>query len=156
MSHNSHVFVQTAACWPSALTTTLSTCTPSQSEGASTADTGSARWVCSLFHLLLFLVLDLFPVIVSLKRWRNKSVMQLLKTFWWFSQGHSSYITHLDWSPDNNNIMSNSGDYEILYCEYICYCSALYFKCCVITVLCFQGTFQADATWSGIVQSVKT
>ncbi|XP_037663698.1 echinoderm microtubule-associated protein-like 4 isoform X3 [Choloepus didactylus] len=29
--------------------------------------------------------------------------------------GHSSYITHLDWSPDNNYIMSNSGDYEILY-----------------------------------------
>ncbi|XP_048843980.1 echinoderm microtubule-associated protein-like 4 isoform X1 [Brienomyrus brachyistius] len=29
--------------------------------------------------------------------------------------GHSSYITHLDWSLDNNFIMSNSGDYEILY-----------------------------------------
>uniref|UniRef100_A0A8C7RLX0 Echinoderm microtubule-associated protein-like 4 n=1 Tax=Oncorhynchus mykiss TaxID=8022 RepID=A0A8C7RLX0_ONCMY len=39
--------------------------------------------------------------------------------------GHSSYITHLDWSPDNKFIMSNSGDYEILYwdipngCKYI-------------------------------------
>lgn len=33
-------------------------------------------------------------------------------------QGHSSYITHLDWSPDNKYIMSNSGDYEILYCKY--------------------------------------
>ncbi|XP_068089101.1 echinoderm microtubule-associated protein-like 4 isoform X6 [Hyperolius riggenbachi] len=39
--------------------------------------------------------------------------------------GHSSYITHLDWSPDNKYIMSNSGDYEILYwdipggCKYI-------------------------------------
>uniref|UniRef100_A0A8C5SYX6 EMAP like 4 n=1 Tax=Laticauda laticaudata TaxID=8630 RepID=A0A8C5SYX6_LATLA len=32
--------------------------------------------------------------------------------------GHSSYITHLDWSPENKYIMSNSGDYEILYCEY--------------------------------------
>lgn len=68
---------------------------------------------------------------------------QLMKMFWWFSQGHSSYITHLDWSPDNNNIMSNSGDYEILYCEYICYCSALYFKCCVITVLCVS-VFSGD------------
>lgn len=29
--------------------------------------------------------------------------------------GHSSYITHLDWTPDNKYIMSNSGDYEILY-----------------------------------------
>uniref|UniRef100_A0A8D0CGS8 Echinoderm microtubule-associated protein-like 4 n=1 Tax=Scleropages formosus TaxID=113540 RepID=A0A8D0CGS8_SCLFO len=29
--------------------------------------------------------------------------------------GHSSYITHLDWSTDSTCIMSNSGDYEILY-----------------------------------------
>ncbi|XP_049635933.1 echinoderm microtubule-associated protein-like 3 [Suncus etruscus] len=29
--------------------------------------------------------------------------------------GHSSFITHLDWSKDGNFIMSNSGDYEILY-----------------------------------------
>uniref|UniRef100_V9KFR1 Echinoderm microtubule associated protein like 3 n=1 Tax=Callorhinchus milii TaxID=7868 RepID=V9KFR1_CALMI len=29
--------------------------------------------------------------------------------------GHSSFITHLDWSPDGCYIMSNSGDYEILY-----------------------------------------
>uniref|UniRef100_A0A8C7XA49 EMAP like 4 n=1 Tax=Oryzias sinensis TaxID=183150 RepID=A0A8C7XA49_9TELE len=65
--------------------------------------------------------------------------------------GHSSYITHLDWSPDNNFIMSNSGDYEILYCKYSLsqylqdedLCSTLgYFM-----VLCgnrslFKGTFQ--------------
>uniref|UniRef100_A0A8V0X310 EMAP like 3 n=1 Tax=Gallus gallus TaxID=9031 RepID=A0A8V0X310_CHICK len=31
--------------------------------------------------------------------------------------GHSSFITHLDWSKDGHFIMSNSGDYEILYCE---------------------------------------
>ncbi|XP_066575039.1 echinoderm microtubule-associated protein-like 3 isoform X3 [Amia ocellicauda] len=30
-------------------------------------------------------------------------------------QGHSSFITHLDWSKDSKFIMSNSGDYEILY-----------------------------------------
>ncbi|XP_067170929.1 echinoderm microtubule-associated protein-like 3 isoform X2 [Apteryx mantelli] len=29
--------------------------------------------------------------------------------------GHSSFITHLDWSKDSRFIMSNSGDYEILY-----------------------------------------
>lgn len=74
---------------------------------------------------------------------------------WWFSQGHSSYITHLDWSPDNNFIMSNSGDYEILYCEYWRDCCPVYFRCCVLTVVYFQGTFQTDATWSGIVRSVK-
>uniref|UniRef100_A0A3B3ZKL4 Uncharacterized protein n=1 Tax=Periophthalmus magnuspinnatus TaxID=409849 RepID=A0A3B3ZKL4_9GOBI len=32
--------------------------------------------------------------------------------------GHSSFITHLDWSKDGKYIMSNSGDYEILYCKY--------------------------------------
>uniref|UniRef100_A0A8C6PU43 EMAP like 3 n=1 Tax=Nothobranchius furzeri TaxID=105023 RepID=A0A8C6PU43_NOTFU len=31
--------------------------------------------------------------------------------------GHSSFITHLDWSKDGKYIMSNSGDYEILYWE---------------------------------------
>ncbi|XP_058871643.1 echinoderm microtubule-associated protein-like 3 isoform X2 [Acipenser ruthenus] len=29
--------------------------------------------------------------------------------------GHSSFITHLDWSKESKFIMSNSGDYEILY-----------------------------------------
>lgn len=41
----------------------------------------------------------------------------IVKYFNLFPQGHSSYITHLDWSPDNKFIMSNSGDYEILYCK---------------------------------------
>ncbi|XP_026466422.1 echinoderm microtubule-associated protein-like 2 [Ctenocephalides felis] len=29
--------------------------------------------------------------------------------------GHSSFVTHLDWSADGQYIRSNSGDYEILY-----------------------------------------
>ncbi|TSN67131.1 Echinoderm microtubule-associated protein-like 1 [Bagarius yarrelli] len=29
--------------------------------------------------------------------------------------GHSSFITHLDWSIDSQYLVSNSGDYEILY-----------------------------------------
>lgn len=29
--------------------------------------------------------------------------------------GHSSFITHLDWSLDSQYLISNSGDYEILY-----------------------------------------
>lgn len=32
-------------------------------------------------------------------------------------QGHSSFITHLDWSVNSQLLVSNSGDYEILYCE---------------------------------------
>lgn len=35
-----------------------------------------------------------------------------------WSQGHSSFITHLDWSVDSQYLVSNSGDYEILYCKY--------------------------------------
>jgi microtubule-associated protein-like 1/2 len=31
--------------------------------------------------------------------------------------GHSSYITHIDWSVDSQHLMSNSGDYEILFWE---------------------------------------
>uniref|UniRef100_H2Z3H4 Uncharacterized protein n=1 Tax=Ciona savignyi TaxID=51511 RepID=H2Z3H4_CIOSA len=31
--------------------------------------------------------------------------------------GHSSYITHFDWSSDSQHIQSNSGDYELLYWE---------------------------------------
>uniref|UniRef100_A0A8C8FRN3 HELP domain-containing protein n=1 Tax=Oncorhynchus tshawytscha TaxID=74940 RepID=A0A8C8FRN3_ONCTS len=31
--------------------------------------------------------------------------------------GHSSFVTHLDWSVDSQYIVTNSGDYEILFCE---------------------------------------
>ena len=34
-------------------------------------------------------------------------------------QGHSSYITHIDWSEDGEVLRSNSGDYECLFCKYI-------------------------------------
>lgn len=33
-------------------------------------------------------------------------------------QGHSSFITHLDWARDSSCFVTNSGDYEILYCEF--------------------------------------
>jgi echinoderm microtubule-associated protein-like 1/2 len=32
--------------------------------------------------------------------------------------GHSSFILHLDFSMDGSIIRSNSGDYEVLYCEW--------------------------------------
>uniref|UniRef100_A0A8C6YBC4 EMAP like 2 n=1 Tax=Naja naja TaxID=35670 RepID=A0A8C6YBC4_NAJNA len=31
--------------------------------------------------------------------------------------GHSSFITHLDWAFDSSCLVTNSGDYEILYCD---------------------------------------
>ncbi|XP_059574400.1 echinoderm microtubule-associated protein-like 3 [Alligator mississippiensis] len=39
--------------------------------------------------------------------------------------GHSSFITHLDWSKDGKFIMSNSGDYEILYWDVAGSCKLL-------------------------------
>ncbi|XP_074128526.1 echinoderm microtubule-associated protein-like 3 isoform X2 [Sminthopsis crassicaudata] len=39
--------------------------------------------------------------------------------------GHSSFITHLDWSKDGSFIMSNSGDYEILYWDVLGGCKLL-------------------------------
>ncbi|XP_043099627.1 echinoderm microtubule-associated protein-like 3 isoform X2 [Puntigrus tetrazona] len=39
--------------------------------------------------------------------------------------GHSSFITHLDWSKDGKYIMSNSGDYEILYWDVTSGCKLL-------------------------------
>ncbi|XP_068443305.1 echinoderm microtubule-associated protein-like 3 isoform X1 [Clinocottus analis] len=39
--------------------------------------------------------------------------------------GHSSFITHLDWAKDGNYIMSNSGDYEILYWDIVAGCKLL-------------------------------
>mmetsp|Transcript_56787 Transcript_56787/g.179562 ORF Transcript_56787/g.179562 Transcript_56787/m.179562 type:complete len:888 (-) Transcript_56787:309-2972(-) len=32
-------------------------------------------------------------------------------------KGHSSYITHLDWSEDSRYLQTNSGDYELLFWE---------------------------------------
>lgn len=32
-------------------------------------------------------------------------------------QGHSSFVTHLDWSRDSQYLVTNSGDYEILFCR---------------------------------------
>ncbi|KAK9717603.1 HELP motif [Popillia japonica] len=31
------------------------------------------------------------------------------------SSGHSSYITHIDWTSDGQNLRTNSGDYELLF-----------------------------------------
>jgi echinoderm microtubule-associated protein-like 1/2 len=33
-------------------------------------------------------------------------------------QGHSSFVTHMDWATDSTYLQTNSGDYELLYCEY--------------------------------------
>ncbi|XP_034239530.1 echinoderm microtubule-associated protein-like 2 isoform X6 [Thrips palmi] len=41
------------------------------------------------------------------KRKRSSSLTSFL--------GHSSFITHLDWSADSQLLRSNSGDYEVLY-----------------------------------------
>lgn len=62
--------------------------------------------------IVLTYVLCFFPYVPTLSLVSNLSLSLCALV-----QGHSSYITHLDWSPDNHYIMSNSGDYEILYCK---------------------------------------
>lgn len=37
-------------------------------------------------------------------------------------QGHTSFVTHLDWSEDSHQLRSNSGDYEVLYCKWLRNC----------------------------------
>ncbi|MEQ2204578.1 hypothetical protein XENOCAPTIV_015506, partial [Xenoophorus captivus] len=41
-------------------------------------------------------------------------------------KGHSSFITHLDWSKDSQYLVTNSGDYEILFCtSHLFFCLTL-------------------------------
>lgn len=50
--------------------------------------------------------------------WQKERISNLKWSVSFTSQGHSSFITHLDWSVDSQYLVSNSGDYEILNCEY--------------------------------------
>lgn len=47
----------------------------------------------------------------------SRPAIGLNRLFFFRIQGHSSFITHIDWSKDGEHIRSNSGDYELLYCE---------------------------------------
>ena len=42
-------------------------------------------------------------------------------------QGHRNFVTHLDWSEDNRYLQSVSGDYDLLFCEYLSVNSASLF-----------------------------
>lgn len=88
------------------------------------------------------------------------------KLTWWICitpQGHSSFITHLDWSVDSQYLVSNSGDYEILHCEcFTAFSILLYFKiiwCHKIHEVNFSLTFRAflccTTTSSGIPSVCK-
>lgn len=66
-------------------------------------------------------------------------------------QGHSSFITHLDWSVDSQYLVSNSGDYEILYCEcFTAYSSLIFHDCLKTQYLCRlpQGSPPCVNRWS--------
>eukprot|EP00898_Chlorokybus_atmophyticus_P002664 jgi/Chlat1/3399/Chrsp23S03814 len=40
-------------------------------------------------------------------------------------KGHSSFITHMNWSKDGSKLFTNSGDYELLFCKCDLSCSQL-------------------------------
>uniref|UniRef100_A0A669BPX8 EMAP like 2 n=1 Tax=Oreochromis niloticus TaxID=8128 RepID=A0A669BPX8_ORENI len=44
--------------------------------------------------------------------------------------GHSSFVTHVDWSKDSHYLVTNSGDYEILFCK----CCSTVFIALVLTL----------------------
>ena len=84
------------------------------------------QWGHSGFATHLFSLTYFFPG--PLQYWNTFQLVyffqgysSILTHFNWstFFQGHSSFLTHLDWSTDNQFIQSNSGDYELLYCETI-------------------------------------
>lgn len=77
-------------------------------------------------------------------------------------QGHSSFVTHIDWTTDSNYLRSNSGDYELLYWEipackqYIEVSEAVLYSrysACICTQssfyisLCDKNTFECHLTF---------
>lgn len=67
-----------------------------------------------------FFLLSIFEKIKSQPFSFKKIVLIVHITICVFIQGHSSFVTHLDWSTNSQYIVTNSGDYEILYCELLC------------------------------------
>lgn len=60
-----------------------------------------------------------------------------------YVQGHSSFVTHLDWSSDSVHLCSNSGDYEVLYC-----------KCLIIVMSVYHYLFAAhwlESRWQSVL-----
>ena len=57
-------------------------------------------------------------------------------------QAHNSYITHLDWSKDSTYLQTNSGDYELLFCENVfsSFRTIEGGKCFISLFLSMQGT----------------
>ena len=44
------------------------------------------------------------------------------------SQGHTSSVSHLDWSTDGEKLQSTSRDYELLFCKDCCWFTIYYLK----------------------------
>ena len=55
-----------------------------------------------------------------------------------FQQGHSSFVTHIDWSCCGQYLRSNSGDYEVLYCKSFFYFTLQFII--LVSLFCFGET----------------
>ena len=61
--------------------------------------------------LLYFVIIRLVLIIENMYLGYSNNISNFIL------QGHSSFVTHLDWSQDSQHLRSNSGDYELLYCK---------------------------------------
>lgn len=72
-----------------------------------------------------------------------------------FPQGHSSFVTHLDWSKDSQYLVTNSGDYEILFCRSSLIVS-LMLTCCTHHRRWWSISFSGEASTGKHVTNMDT
>lgn len=101
--------------------------------------------VCKYFScLILFhIIIDFFTPNIILSTNSCCSVFS--------NKGHSSFITHIDWSKDSEYLRSNSGDYELLYCKYHCLSNQIRYS----LQKYFTVIIVVQGKWNFVVKSPK-
>ncbi len=69
----------------------------------------------SKVQLFMFLVMHVLEITGNMFVILGSPNLLISCIFYHFSQGHSSFVTHIDWSADSEFLQSNSGDYELLF-----------------------------------------
>lgn len=73
-----------------------------------------------------------------------------------FPQGHSSFITHVDWSKDSRYLITNSGDYEILFCTSSCHLHQRALDRCSQSPTRLTFVCKKNGTWGLFTTTVET